>query len=119
MQYFIPLVFLAAFATAQTPQTATQTPIETADITLKIASKSEETLYYAFAEGDRVLFSFSESDKKNLKEVTVSEYPDNLKYKGVDTVGTADKQFYVPRKGIYSFVFKNSAFLVLSTTCTI
>jgi hypothetical protein len=108
-------LLLGAFAQAQTPQTAAQTPIETADITLKIASKGEETLYYAFAEGDRVLFSFSESDKKNLKEVTVSEYPDNLKYKGVDTEGTTDKQFYVPRKGIYSFVFKNSAFLASRT----
>jgi hypothetical protein len=105
------IVLKSAFAFAQ----AAQAPIEVADVTLKIGSKDEQSLHYAFAEGDRVYFSFAEADKKNLKEITVTEYPDNLKYKGIDTEGATDKQFYVQRKGIYTFTFKNTAFLASRT----
>jgi hypothetical protein len=106
--FFAFLILLnTGFVLAQ----AAQTPIEVADLTLKIGSKDEQTVHYAFAEGDRVYFSFAEADKKSLREISVTEYPDNLKYKSVDTEAAADKQFYVQRKGVYSFTFKNNAFL--------
>ncbi|MGL5888387.1 MAG: hypothetical protein ACRC3B_00800, partial [Bacteroidia bacterium] len=42
--------------------------VDVTEQTLKISGNSEEILYYGFAEGDKILFSFSETDGKELKE---------------------------------------------------
>lgn len=42
---------------------------------IKIAGLGEENLYFAFASGDKIVFSFSETSGKEIKEVEILEYP--------------------------------------------
>ena len=86
-----------------------QEAVEVADLTLKISGKSEEELYYAFAEGDQIIFNFEEADEKELKEIEIIELPENSKYKDYETKAVKDKKIQVQRKGIYKFRFYNSA----------
>ena len=61
-----------------------QQPVDVADLTLKIKANSSEEFVYGFAEGDQIIFSFSEVDGKELKEVEVSEYPETSKFMGYE-----------------------------------
>ncbi len=84
-------------------------PIEVADLTIKIGIKKAETLYYAFAEGDEIEFSFKETSGKGLKEVEIFEYPDNVKYQDYKTTSIEKKRIKVQKRGIYKFRFYNSS----------
>ena len=44
-------------------------PIDVAELTIKIGSMGNEEMFYGFAEGDQILFSFEEVKGKELKEV--------------------------------------------------
>ncbi len=109
---FLFCVFVFAYAT----NIFAQKPIDVADITVKIGSKDEQILYYGFAEGDQINFSFKEVDGKEIKEVMVSEYPDILKFKDVETKSSAaTKTIFVPKKNVYAFRFYNNALLASRT----
>ncbi|MDZ7876053.1 MAG: hypothetical protein U5L45_00200 [Saprospiraceae bacterium] len=92
--------------------------VDVADLTLKIAPKSEETLYYGFAEGDQILFSFKETDGNELKEVEIMALPESSKFKDYETKLIVNKQLKVVQKGIYKFRFYNGA-LLKGRVCTI
>lgn len=85
-----------------------QTEVDVADITLKVAALGNEELMYGFAEGDKVIFSMTEKDGKELKEVTISEYPANIKYQNRAVSKIENKTFNVIKKGVYVFSFYNS-----------
>jgi hypothetical protein len=87
------------------------TAIDVADLTLKIAAKGEETLYYGFAEGDQILFNFKEIDGNELKEVEIMALPESSKFKDYETRLIVNKQLKVTQKGIYKFRFYNAALL--------
>jgi hypothetical protein len=87
------------------------TPIDVADLTLKIGAKGEENLYYGFAEGDVIVFNFRETDGSALKEVEIIVLPESSKFKDYETKSIADKQLKVLQKGIYRFRFYNAALL--------
>jgi hypothetical protein len=65
-----------------------QTEVDVADITLKVQGLGTEELMYGFAEGDKIIFSMNETDGKELKEVTIEEYPNNIKYQNRATVSS-------------------------------
>lgn len=98
------ILFIAKFCAAQTP-------IDVADLTLKVKANSSEEFLYGFAEGDQIVFSFSEVDGKELKEVEITEYPENSKFLGYETAKINNKVINVIEKGIYKFRFKNSHLL--------
>ena len=54
--------------------------VDVTEITLKVGALANEELMYGFAEGDKVIFSMIEQDGKELKKVTIGEYPTNVKY---------------------------------------
>jgi hypothetical protein len=110
-KWLLPVVYLAIISNSFAQTTA----VEVADLTLKIAPKSEETLYYAFAEGDQILFSYTETNGKDIREVAVLEYPNTLKFKDIDRAQTAEKRLYVAQKGVYVFAFRNNALLAART----
>jgi hypothetical protein len=83
--------------------------INIADNTLKIGTMSEEIFYYAFAEGDQIIFSFNEQDGKELKEVEITEYPSNSRFMAFKTAKIENKSLMVQRTGIYVFRLKNGA----------
>ncbi len=84
-----------------------QTPIEVTDMTLKIPPVGEETMYYAFAEGDQIVFNFQEIDNKELKEMEILEYPSTSKFMDFKATKVQDKRIQVMRTGIYKFRFSN------------
>jgi hypothetical protein len=77
---------------------------------LKIGGMSPATEYYGFEEGDRVIFTLF-LEKGELKDVSISEYPNNIKF-AEHTIEKLDKKVLeIPRKGIYKFDYYNSYIL--------
>jgi hypothetical protein len=86
-----------------------QTAIDVVDLTQRIGALEDKTLMYGFAEGDQIVFNFSELDGKELKEMEIAEYPTNSKYMDYKISKVENKTINVGRKGIYTFRFSNSA----------
>lgn len=85
-----------------------QKPITVAEITLKIKPNSSEELLYGFAEGDQLLFTFEEDNNKKIGEVAVSEFPDVVKFRTIDTKKVKKQLITVNHKAVFKFLFKNS-----------
>ncbi len=86
-----------------------QEPVEVTDQVLKVGGMMEETMYYGFAAGDRIVFSFSEAGGKELKEVEIVEYPSNSRFSDFKTKSVENRTIQVQRSAVYMFRFKNSA----------
>jgi hypothetical protein len=86
-----------------------QSPIEVLQSTIKIPAFGEEEFYLGFAEGDRVIFDFEEEGKKELKELLVFEWPNNLKYSDFKVSRIDNKIFDIHHTSIYKFRLVNSA----------
>lgn len=69
---------------------------------------SREIEYYGFAEGDKVIFNLTVENKKELKDITISEYPNNVKFADHTTEKIENKVLNVSRTGVYSFEYYNS-----------
>jgi hypothetical protein len=91
------LCFVAVFSFAQQA-------IEITDQTLKISG--EEYLYFGFTAGDEVVFSIEEVNGKELKEVEVLRYPDQVVYANLK-VGTLQKRLRITEEGVYQFRLKH------------
>jgi hypothetical protein len=88
--------------------THVQESIDVTEQTIKIGGFKEEELLFGFATGDKIIFSFEEINKKELKEVEILEYPGNSKFSDYKTK-KVEKTFAVSKQGVYVFRFKNSA----------
>jgi hypothetical protein len=84
-----------------------QALIDVTEQTIKIASNVEEVLYYGFAEGDQIVFSFSEANGKELKEVEILEFPTSFKFSDFKTASIENKVIQVNKAAIYKFRFFN------------
>ncbi len=105
------LIILLTFLSVHSTSAQKIEPVDVAEITLKIGGKGEEELYYGFAEGDQIIFNFTEADGKEVKEVEIIELPGNSKFKDYESKEIKDKIIKVTRKSIYKFRFYNSALL--------
>lgn len=92
--------------------------IDVADITMKIKSGSEESLYYGFAEGDQVIINFNEANGKDIKEFEIIEYPGISRYQGYEINDLQDKKLNINKNGIFQFRFNNTA-LMKERVCSI
>ncbi len=90
---------------------SSQTIVDVAENTLKIAALSEEVFYYGFAEGDKLIFTFEEVNRKELKELEIIEMPESSKFMDYKTKKIENKIINVNRTGIYKFRLSNSALL--------
>ena len=86
-----------------------QTPVDIAESTLKIGGLGEEVFYYGFSEGDQLIFNFEEANRKELKEIEITELPSSSKFMDYKTKKIQNKSLSIPRTGIYKFRFTNSA----------
>lgn len=104
---FVASIFIYGF----TPLSAQSViePVEVVDLTLKIGGLSSEELFYGFAEGDVIVFSFEEIKGKELKEVEIIELPSQSKFMDFKPTKISEKEIKVQRTGIYQFKFTNSA----------
>jgi len=104
------LFLFAATFLAFTLNSFGQDTIVVVEKSLKIAGMSPATEYYGFAEGDKVIFTLF-LEKGELKDVSISEYPNNIKF-AEHTIDKLDKKVIeIPRKGIYKFDYYNSYIL--------
>ncbi|MFL5754404.1 MAG: hypothetical protein ACJ76F_13415 [Bacteroidia bacterium] len=92
-------------------QSFAQTAIDVAENTLKVGGLKEEVFYYGFAEGDQIIFSFEEVDKKEMKEVEIIELPSSSKFMDYKTKKIENKTLNISHTGIYQFRFANSAIM--------
>ncbi|KAB2913756.1 MAG: hypothetical protein F9K23_16060 [Bacteroidetes bacterium] len=76
---------------------------------IKIGAFSEEVLYFGFAENDKIVFSFSEENRKEIKEVEVAEYPSTSRYTDYKESSAKEKIILVNKEGVYGFRFTNGA----------
>ncbi len=86
-----------------------QPPIDVAETTLKVNILGEEIFYLGFAAGDKMIFSFEETNGKELKEVEITEMPGISKFIVYKTSLIKNKQINIQKTGIYKFRFTNSA----------
>jgi hypothetical protein len=86
-----------------------QVPVIVTESTLKIPALSEEVFYHAFAEGDRMIFSFQEVNGKELKEVEITEWPSSSKFMDYKTKSIPEKMLEVASQAVYKFRFSNTS----------
>lgn len=106
-KYSLPLLFGGLISMI----TYGQQPIDIAESAVKVGIKAEEVVYYGFAEGDKLIFSFEEANGKEMKEVEIVEMPSTSRFMDVKTSKIENKTITVSRTGIYKFRFANSALL--------
>lgn len=86
-----------------------QTPVDVAENTFKVGGLGEEVFYYGFAEGDQIIFNFTEENGKDLKEVEIIELPSSSKFMDYKIDKIENKTINVTHTGVYKFRFYNSA----------
>lgn len=106
-KYFLPMIFAGLISVL----TQGQQPIDVAESVVKVGIKGEEVVYYGFAEGDQLIFSFEEANGKEMKEVEILEMPANSRFMDIKTSKIENKTITIPRTAIYKFRFANSALL--------
>src|SRR5437868_5930100 len=84
-----------------------QTPVDVAESTVKVNILGEEVFYFGFAEGDKLIFNFEETNGKELREVEIVEMPATSRFIAYKT-SMVKKTLTVPSTGIYKFRFTNS-----------
>lgn len=102
------LIFILLF-TASVRTILGQATIDIAESTFKIAAFGQEVFYYGFCEGDQLVFNFEELNKKELKEIEITELPSSSKFMDYKTKKVENKTINITRTGIYKFRFANSA----------
>ena len=88
-----------------------QKAIDVAESSVKVGIKAEEEVYFGFAEGDQLIFSFEEATGKEMKEVEIVEMPGTSRFMEYKTSKIENKTIKIPRTGIYKFRFANSAII--------
>lgn len=88
-----------------------QQPIDVAESVVKVGIKGEEEIFFGFAAGDQLIFSFEEASGKEMKEVEIIEMPSVSRFMDVKTSKIENKTISIPRTAIYKFRFANSALL--------
>lgn len=92
-----------------------QQSIDIVESAVRVGIKGEEAVFYGFAAGDQLIFSFEEINGKEMKEIEIIEMPQNSRFMDVKTSKIENKTISVPRTAIYKFRFANSA--LLPRTC--
>jgi len=82
--------------------------VEVAELTLKVGIAQTEDLYYGFAEGDQIVFSFETLDGKPLKDLEIAEEPYNSKFMDYKPTSIKDHTIKVNKTAVYHFSFRNT-----------
>jgi len=110
-KYFLPVMIAVLLSSVALGQK----PVDVAESAVKVGIKGEEEVFFGFAAGDQLIFSFEEANGKEMKEVEILEWPANSRFMDVKTSKIDNKTISVPRTAIYKFRFANSA--LLPRTC--
>lgn len=86
-----------------------QQTVEVVESVVKVGIKAEESVFYGFAEGDEIIFSYEEANGKEMREVEIVEMPSTSRFMDYKTTKIDNKKIVVTKTGIYKFRFNNSA----------
>lgn len=86
-----------------------QNPINVTQQTIRIPAFEEETLYFGFAEGDQIQFSYSEEKNKKLSQIEIKAYPNTTKHTEKKIKNIQNLNITAEQTGVYVFTFKNNA----------
>lgn len=84
-------------------------PIDIADNTITVGGSAEEVVFYGFAAGDELIFSFEETNGKELNEIEIIEMPTSSLFIANKIKKLKNKVIHIQRTGIYKFRFANAA----------
>ena len=84
-----------------------QDTITVAETTFKIKGGHEESFFYSFAEGDKMIVSMEEIQVKTIKEFEIIESPSSSKFMDINTANIT-KSMTVPRTAVYEFRIKTA-----------
>lgn len=76
--------------------------------TIKINGLSNEIEYYGFAKGDQVIFNMTVENRKDIKNISISEYPNSVKFADYSRKDIRNKVINIPRNAVYVFDYNNS-----------
>ncbi|MCW3092122.1 MAG: hypothetical protein JWP81_3191 [Ferruginibacter sp.] len=85
-----------------------QDTIDVVEKTIKIGGISTVSEYYGFADGDKVIFNLVVDFGKELKDVIISEFPQNVKFADHTVEKVENKILNISRKAIFKFDYYNS-----------
>ncbi|HET9431119.1 MAG TPA: hypothetical protein VFO70_08080 [Chitinophagaceae bacterium] len=88
-----------------------QDTVSVVEKSIKVAAMSPLTEYYGFAAGDKVIFDFWVEKGKEIKDLSISEYPNSVKFAQHTVEKIENKILEIPRNGIYKFEYYNSTIL--------
>lgn len=101
---------LLAFAIIITQNiAATGNPILVTEATISLNLDETEELFFSFAEGDIIEFSFEMVKGKHLKEIEIFELPNNKMFSDFKVSAISKKQIQIRNKGLYKFTFYSSS----------
>lgn len=106
MQRIVLLLLLLGY----TPLLSAARPpagVEVCDLTFRLNGNESRDLYYGFAAGDQVIFSFEELSGLPLASVELKVYPDNLRFQALQAAGVKEKIILLEQAGVVQFHFSN------------
>lgn len=106
MKKFLLLLF---FTVSAVFVASAQQAISVLESTFKLGAFDSKDFYYAFAQGDKLSFSFQETAGNELKEVEIIEMPSSVKFADYKCKRIDEKTISVSQTGVYRFHFSNSA----------
>ena len=84
-------------------------PILVTESTISLDSNDTEELFFSFAEGDIIEFDFEMVRGKHIKEIEISELPNNKIFSEFKAEQITKKQIHIRNKGLYKFKFYSSS----------
>jgi len=102
----IYLLVLLAFSTQMKAEI---TPINVIDSNFRMMAMTTQQMVYGFAEGDKLIISYTEERGKKLKNFELIEYGASKIYTEFNVVNIDKKEITIKKTGIYIFNFENSS----------
>ncbi len=84
-----------------------QTPVDVYKGTVKIAPVSEDTMYFALAKGDQLLFDFEEASGRELMEFEILQYPHYSKFRKDNKIKMNGEKISIAETAVYWFRMAN------------
>jgi hypothetical protein len=103
-QFYLLLIF-----TFSIQLQAQKKAINIVDLNFRMSAMSTHQLAYGFAEGDKIIISYSEERSKKLKTFEVLEYKASKIYSEFNVKTIDKKEITIKKTGIYIFKFLNSS----------
>ena len=84
-----------------------QPKVEVCDLILQLKGKEVKEVYYGFAAGDQIIVDFNEVEGRPVAGLEILEYPENIRFREMETAEVRGKTLYVQVSGVYKFSIFN------------